>query len=122
MQQEDIIRHMVARLKGEESSSKQPLSIQARNLLDIREERLRFNPFKPGDLVMQRRNVARYRYPEPETEVAIVTNVGANFPDKSDDTYSESDMVVMCLASGQWVEFVVESWRFDRYDGEVDAS
>lgn len=62
--QEDIIRRMVANMaESSDEPKKLPLGIQARNLLDIRKEMLRSNPFSPGDLVTQRFNAARYRWP-----------------------------------------------------------
>jgi len=121
--QEDIIRRMVANMaESSDEPKKLPLGIQARNLLDIRKEMLRSNPFNPGDLVTQRFNAARYRWPTPKTEVALVTQVGAagEFGERSDHTYGREDMIILCLVDGTWVEYSVESWRFDRYDGDIE--
>ncbi len=123
---EAIIRSMVGKLDNDDDASpRQPLPIQARNLKDMLTEKQRLNPFQVGDLVVQRKNASRYRWPEPGTEVAMVTEVAdpySFFPSKMDTTHNREDLIVMCLAEGQWVEFGVESWRFDRYEGEVDAS
>lgn len=124
--QEDIIRRMVANMgNGTDDAPKQPLSIQARNLKDMLTERERPNPFRIGDLIVQRKNASRYKWPEPGVELAMVTDVadpGSFFSSRSDHTHSAEDLIVLCLVEGQWVEFSVESWRFDRYEGEVDAS
>lgn len=123
---EAITRKMVAQFGDDEAPAKRPLPMQARNLKDILSEAQRKNPFKERDLVVQRRNARRYKWPSEE-EVAIVSYVppegGTVRTSSADATYNREDMVILCLVGdGTWIEFAVESWRFDRYEGEVDAS
>lgn len=126
---EAIIRSMVGRLGEDEPESTmlRPLEIQARNCRDMLEEVMRPCPFRSGDLVVQRKNAMRYRWPSSD-EVAIVSHVaqpGEKLRDNhsQDNTFTRQDMLILCLASDDtWVEYAVESWRFDRYEGEVDAS
>lgn len=126
----EIIRSMVERMgDGADAPARLPTPIQARNLRDMLQEVLRPNPFKIGDLVVQRKNASRYRWPD-DGEVAIVTLIAGENEyvqdepgAQRDNTFTRQDMVVLCnITGGTWIEYPVESWRFDHYAGEVDAS
>lgn len=113
---------------NEAPSGKMPAdrAMQARVLKDILPELQRPNPFKVGDLVVQRKAHKSYQYPR-DRDLAIVSHVvddplagtpRASRPDRV--TNEREDIVILCFAKSQWVEFAVESWRFDLYDGPVE--
>jgi hypothetical protein len=101
------------------------LPIQARKLLDVLPCVLRSNPFQVGDLVQQIKGLAAYKYPG-DGEIAIITGI---MPPKrgpgEDNNHLREDIIALCLCrstSGRsdWVEFSFESWRFEKYEGEIE--
>lgn len=107
------------------STPKRPLPIQARVLGDMLEIVQRPNLFKVGDLVIQDPRRRKYRWPD-EGFLALVTGVveaGALPATKGrggDDVFNREDMIIMVEVDGKWIEFAVESWRFEKYTGPVE--
>lgn len=93
-----------------------PLPIQARVLKDVLAERQKPNPFAVGDLVQQRKEFYRYTI-----DFGIVSRIGAVAGEQRSggDSIEQTDIVVLVESRGQWVEFPVESWRFEKYTGEI---
>jgi hypothetical protein len=98
-----------------------PLDVQARILTDLLPEVQRPNPFQVGDIVQQRRAYTRYKY--PGNNLSMVTEVlaqktrvagGDGLPCERDD------IVILTLVDDDtWVEYAVESWRFEKYEGDI---
>jgi len=127
-----LFERMMANNESDEDSgaatSTRPLDVQARVLLDMLPTLKRPNPFKVGDLVVQRKGCAIYKWPQPGC-LGIVTE--AMTPDATSKIVQQGrdggimervDMVVMCVAQGDgveaWLEFAVDSWRFDMWEGD----
>lgn len=130
----DMVGEMLAksRAHGQDPGKSPPLApnIQAMKLREVLNDRLRPNPFKRGDLVVQIDALRNYTYPGPG-EVAIVTEVAAPSKDFHEvtehrgDAYRREDIIILCLCKssdekrGHYVQFAAESWRFEVYTGPV---
>ena len=100
----------------EERAAPMSLDIQARVMVDTLAKIRRANPFKPGDLVTQSKNVSRYAFPEAgDDHLAIVVET---FEPRLDGTVM-LDMMIAVMAKGSGAIFEVESWRFEKYDGPI---
>ena len=126
MSKSEMLRALAGALASHNDDSeddKPPLKtrpMQARILLDMLGEIRRPNPFKAGDLVEQIKAYDAYRYPE-QGKLGMVT---ANFTQgefKSNTKHNQrEDMAILCEVDDRWVEFTVESWRFQKYKGPVE--
>lgn len=104
----------------EQAPPKRPLDVQARVLLDVLAERQRPCPFKVGDIIQQRRAFKRYKWPEVDADVAIVSQIPSEpFKAGEDSTHEMADMIILVQANEGWYEFPAESWRFESYTGPV---
>lgn len=123
---EAILRGIAEQLNdgGEEPKQpKRPLPLQARILKDVLPDLQRPNPFKVGDLVQQQRGQRCYKWPD-EDALAMVTEVYDPLPPNQrgkGNRCAREDMIIVCNVDGTWVEFAVESWRFDAYQGPVEG-
>lgn len=105
----------------------QPIEIVARVLLDIMPETMTANPFKVGDLVQQKAHLDIYKFPAAPRGtnaggVAVVLAVFEPTRDHAHDLtdYQMNDMVIGTVApGGSFRRFEVESFRFQKYEGEV---
>ncbi len=100
-----------------------PIEMQARVLSDLFAEMQRPCPFLPGDLVRQRKEFQYYRWPD-EGQIALVTElIAAPVVQAITDGSSPSercDMVMLVQTpDSRWSRFRVESWRFEKYTGEI---
>lgn len=100
-----------------------PLPVQARVLADMRAVIERKCPFAAGDLVQQIKAFSAYSHPT-ESELGLVTCVLEPTlrpaAGRGDDRVSQrEDMVILLLIHSKWVEFAVESWRFQKYEGPI---
>lgn len=117
---------MNARDDREESEPPKPAllekSVQARVLLDLLPDVLRKNPFEVGQLLEARENYSHYRWPK-KGELAIVTALLEQTirTPKDGNGIDREDIVILCLVHGRWVEYAVESWRFQPYAGPVEG-
>lgn len=118
-----IVREM-AREANSQATPPKPKPIQARVLKDMLFEVSRACPFKPGDLVEQVPAYSRYKWPADDC-LALVTDVGP-FHVEADvgDPVDQSDMRILVSSDTPdgraWAQFNVESWRFRKYEGEIE--
>ncbi len=120
--------HAIPLSGGDEDEPKaaptQDKAIQARVLLDVLPDLEHPNPFAPGMLVEQRPNYGNYRFPA-QGHLAIVTRVYPpllkNCGEDLASPASREDMVILCLVQRRWVEYAVESWRFQAYAGPIEG-
>lgn len=98
-----------------------PKDVQARVLTDMVDVVNRPCPFKIGDIIEQRTEFSQYRY--PGKQLAVVTGFIKSpvYKGKDDDSrpVCRNDIIVLCRAHDSWVEFQMESWRFQKYEGEI---
>lgn len=121
-----IAESLAQKMNGhaDEEKPRQSLDIQARVLADMVPEINRPNPFKVGDLVKQKGGGTAYRWPAKD-QLAIVTHVWTGDEAKlqrprPNKPFSREDIVILVLADGdRWCEYSAESWRFEKYEGEV---
>ena len=109
---------MMAAIDDRAVAPAQTLDVQARVLRDILQDVLRPNSFQVGDLIVQRRDLARYNWPST-AQLAIVASVDVKQPVVEDSTATRDDIIILVLANGEWVLFAVESFRFEKYEGPI---
>lgn len=118
----DVLR-MLAELSGNDGdkpkATKRSKPLQARVLRDMLPDVNAKNPFQVGDLVEQKPNSGMYNWPE-DGEIAIVTSLLNAPPKAGNKRFERDDIVIMCNVEDKWVEFSVESWRFRKYEGNVE--
>jgi len=113
-----------------ESPPKRDKALQARVLKDMQDAVTRKNPFVVGDLVEQIPAYNSYRFPDAGY-LALVVDVfePLNIQQRvrrgrSEGPTAREDMVILCAVGDgeteRWVEFSVESWRFQAYTGPVE--
>lgn len=136
MTPEDLMRMLAngqAKVEGvqieerKSSRTSRPRAMQARVLRDLLPEVQAKNPFEVGDLVEVIPAYSTYRWPV-EGDLAIVSHVLTE-ADRAKargikNAHSREDIVVLCLVHDEgeerWIEFCVESWRFRKYEGDVE--
>lgn len=78
-------------------------------------------PFQVGDMVTQRTEYTRYRWPT-DGQLAIVSELWPTNTFKPGDNglaAERADMIILVYAKDEWAQFGVESWRFAKYNGDV---
>jgi hypothetical protein len=108
-------------VRAVEQPSQMPPERQARVLMDILPCVSRRNPFKVGDLLVQTKNYRAYQ--GLENALCIVTEIiHSPPPQHKSGIYNRWDIIVAYhhQECSTWVEAMVESWRFERYDGPVE--
>lgn len=98
--------------------------IRARVMSDMLPLLNRVNPFKVGDVVQLQKGRSVYKFPDEATHyMGIVTQILDKQPEFTNVSkaaaWHRNDMVILAEAEGDWVELIVDSWRFEKYDGEI---
>lgn len=119
-----LLRAMIAAEKEKNGGAAPPsvaVDVQARKLVDVLADVSKPCPFKVGDLVKQRPEYERYRWPLGE-DLAIVVKVldAPLIMGDSSEALTVADVIVLLLTdAGTWAQFYSESWRYAKYEGEV---
>ena len=103
--------------KKEAEAPKRPIAVQARVMKDMLPIVTRPCPFQVGDLITQIKTFEKYQLPD----VVLVTEVGPQPRGRADNAVERLDIKILTTCSGgeHWTEYAVESWRFDKYTGEI---
>ena len=117
----NVIARMIAdglREAHDRAEKPKAKDVQARVLIDLLAVVTQPNPFKVGDMVEQIPAFQRYTFPS-DGKLAIVSGIGLEPDKESDGSVTRTDMRILLQADATWVEFTVESWRFQKYEGSV---
>ena len=122
--QAELLRMLAsaAEEQAKQTEAKRPAqtrAMQARVLIDLLPEVLAANPFKIGDLVEQKPTYSLYKWPA-EGAIAIVSATDVVSRKDRGNRFEREDIVVLCNVEDEWLEFAVESWRFQKYDGPIE--
>ena len=100
--------------------------ILARVMVDMLPIVTRPNPFKVGDVVQLQPERSIYKYPtEKAHRMGIVSRV---FPPKELEglehtsnlnAWHANDICILTNPDDGWIELIVDSWRFEKYTGEI---
>lgn len=118
-----LLRAMIAAEKEKNGGAAAPVAVdvQARKLVDVLADVSKPCPFKAGDLVKQRREYERYRWPLGD-DLAIVVKVleAPLIMGDSSEALTVADVIVLLLTDdGTWAQFYSESWRYAKYEGVI---
>jgi hypothetical protein len=107
------------------SRNKLSPEMTARVLKDMNDIAVRPNPFQVGDIVQIQKERNIYKLPgKRENHLAVVCEVfeiNRGYPPRTADAnaYCTNDMAILVQADVGWVQLLVDSWRFEKYDGEI---
>lgn len=122
----EVLEQMLAASKA--SAPTRPKPIQARVLKDMIEAVRRPNPFGIGDLVEQVEAFQAYNMPVVGKTIGVVTGLVAELSPEARRAIADDNicnprvdiLVLVGTSNDRWLEVACESWRFKRYEGEVE--